>query len=86
MKKVSPDIRIHSNGAASSYGLRPLSQAGLMFVAGHAAMVKGNWQDGVFWFWDHLMPAAALRDTSLTLVAGIGATDEHDRAWPRSPL
>lgn len=84
MRKLEPDIRIHSNGAASSYGFRPLTQAGLLFVAGHAAMVKGNWQDGVFWFWDHLMPREALDATPLKLVAGIGDTDEHDKEWPRN--
>lgn len=77
------DIRIHSNGAAESYGFRPLTDAGRAFVNGHAAMVKGRWQDGVFWFWDCYMPRAALNDTPLNIVAGIGDNDAHDKPWYR---
>jgi hypothetical protein len=77
------DIRVHSNGAAESYGFRPLTEAGAAFVNGHAAMVKGRWQDGVFWFWDLYMPREALNDTPLNVVSGIGGSDEHDRPWFR---
>jgi hypothetical protein len=81
-----PDIRVHSVGAANAYGFRPLSEAGSAFVNGHAAMVPGKWQDGIFWFNDRFMPRAALNASPLNIVAGIGDTDEHDRPWPRDPV
>lgn len=82
-KSTTADIRVHSNGSAESYGLRSLTAAGAVFVNAHAAMVRGKWRDGVFWFWDPYMPRQALNDTPLTVVAGIGDTDQYDRPWPR---
>jgi hypothetical protein len=79
-----PDIRIHSNGAAESYGFRPLTDAGRAFVNGHAAMVKGRWQDDVFWFLDRYMPRDALNDPPLVLVVGIGSSDDYDVTWRRN--
>lgn len=83
MYTKTPDIRIHSNDQEASYGFRPLTAAGLAFVAGHAAMVSGQWYDGVFWFQDYYMPFRALNDTHLHVVIGKGSTSAHDREWQR---
>ncbi len=80
----NPDIRVHSLGMACLYGFRPMTPAGKLFVDGHAAMVKGNWnEEGVFWFQDRFMPREALEASPLRIVAGVGDTDEHDRPWPK---
>lgn len=82
MKKETPDLRVHSLGMANAYGFRPMTDAGKLFVDAHAAMVKGNWNEGVFWFHDRFMPRAALEASSLRIVAGVGDTNEHDTPWP----
>jgi hypothetical protein len=84
MEITTPDIRIHSNGAAESYGFRPLTDAGRAFVNDHAKIVKGRWWDDVFWFLDRDMPREALNVTPLVLVAGIGNSDDYDVTWQRS--
>ena len=82
MSNSTPDIRIHSLGAAEAYGFRPLTEAGRRFVDGHRAMVRGNWQDGIFWFHERFMPRHALAASPLRIVGGIGDSDAHDVPWP----
>lgn len=82
MNKQSPDIRLHSMGAAEAYGLRPLSDAGTAYIGGFADRTRGRWHGGVFWFHESLLPRETLIASGLEVVAGIGDTHEHDLPWP----
>ena len=50
----------------------------------HPLPAESNWQDGVCWSGITFMPREVLDATPLKLVAGIGNSDEHDRALSKA--
>ena len=81
MPTDTADIRVHSEDPSASYGLEPLTRAGLLFVAGQAAMVQCVWENGVLWFSHEFMPFVALNQAPLVVVTGRGHATGPGFPW-----